>query len=197
METEVKTPKATKRDEFNKCEYSKTPDRFGYLKQLKRYFICDFNEIVEDGKIIFNEIEFEIFASKVGNINNLIYYVCRYGTLNMLKSIAGLGADLNKVMHNGQMPIHMVIERREMDMFNYLLECNVDVESMNGKGRRPLHCAIRYGTLEMFTRLVECGVYLTPTDIYGNQPMHYMRPEDKATILKYLNERGISLGCDL
>jgi ankyrin repeat protein len=142
----------------------------------------------------------------------LIHYVCRLGSLKMIKYYVKRGADLEAIDCDEWRPIHYICgdsnilcSSDQLKAIRYLVDLGVDMEALTDKKYKPIHyvCSDNNNMcssdqMEAIRYLVEQGIRLEAENNEKMRPIHFicsdlnkMCSSDQMEAIKYLIERGV------
>lgn len=109
------------------------------------------------------------------------HVACARDDLGLLKFLVGYDAPLQEANKDGDTPLHVAASGDKPDVVRYLLAQGVDVLALKKSGHTPLVSAIVEGHLDVAKVFLEQG--------------HWLRPQDKAILVAYL-EHIAPIVCD-
>lgn len=93
------------------------------------------------------------------------------GNLEIVKLLAGLGADLEIKNNHGNTPLTLAIIFKKYDVVDYLIKLGADINTVNNDGMTPLHQAGLNGEPVLFANLMESNGRLEVLDCNENTPL--------------------------
>ena len=123
----------------------------------------------------------------------MINYVCRYGSPNMVKYIIDKGVELN---HHDfyRAPIHEICVYQPPEIVEYIINKGADLEIENHKGYRPIHFICKYGSKELIKYIIDKGVNLEKGSS-NTAPINIACKYQDLDTIKYMVEKGVDLEC--
>lgn len=115
-------------------------------------------------------------------------YACGRGWLDMVKSFANKGYDLNARDSRGDTPLLNAALKSHRNVVEYLIECGADVKL--GNGDEMLHCACSEGWLDIVKSLVSKGCDLNTIGWSGSTPLLLAASRSHLDVVEYLIESG-------
>lgn len=112
------------------------------------------------------------------------------GNLEAVKSLLGVGLDLDARDAQGCTPLSRAIERRQPKIAKLLIEQGADVQARDKRGRQPLLWAARYGPDALVEKLMERGVDVTSADDHGKMPLVEAILHGRTAIAEILLRQG-------
>jgi ankyrin repeat protein len=130
---------------------------------------------------------------KVVGCTPLFLAVCA-GRVDMVRSLADLGADLNQVTEDGLMLLHWSALEGRLDMVRcLLLELGAVVNKGGQRGSTPLYCAAQNGHLEVVRFLVEYGADVDQANDNGQTPLMAASFKKNEKVFRCLIKHGANV----
>jgi ankyrin repeat protein len=112
---------------FSMEKLAKVPNKIAFMRRFNEIEPDDMELLIVDGNFILNIDEFKEFVDRCADLeradksgNTILHYVCKYGSLDMLKYLMEYGVNINCVNGDGLQPIEVV--SFQSDMMIKLLE---------------------------------------------------------------------------
>jgi len=129
----------------------------------------------------------------MGNLRP-IHYIFQYSTINMIKLIIDLGANLDSEGFLGLRPLHYLCQYSSLEAIKYLIEHGVNVNKKNAAGDNILYYASYHSKIDVVQYFIDSGVDIEN----GNsrvKPIHRACEARKFGIAKLLIENGANFEC--
>lgn len=108
-----------------------------------------------------------------GNIPMIIYaYEARQ--INVMKFIAGKGADIDKENISKNTLLHLAVSKNDMPTIKYLIEKKASIDRKGSNGRTALFMAVEKGYLKTAEFLIQSGSSADTSDYSGKNIMHLL-----------------------
>jgi len=93
------------------------------------------------------------------------------GNTNIAARLLTAGCDLNTTNHDGQVPLHIAVEKRNQESVFWLLSHEANVNAKDKKGETPLHLIVTSGNTNLIQRLLDYKADVNATDNNGKTPL--------------------------
>ena len=110
-------------------------------------------------------------------------------SLDQVKDLVELGADVNAKNGFGDTPLHLASENGHTDIAKYLVQHGADVKAKDGHAYTPLHRASENGHTDVVKYLVEQGADMEAENIDQEIPFKLAVKNHYTEIVQYLDER--------
>ena len=129
------------------------------------------------------------------HLGELLYEAVDYNDINEAKRLISEGADLN-VQVIGKSPLHLAIEKDELEMSRLLIEHGADVNAEDDLGSAPLHGANYSDNVDLAKFLIEHGANVNAEDDLGSTPLHGASYSGNVDLAKLLIEHGANVSAE-
>lgn len=118
-----------------------------------------------------------------------LYVACEQGNVELVRLLAGRGADVNLIVKLQRSPLYAAIKGGHTDVVKLLLESGADPNLVT-KLQTPLHIAAQDGCLQCAIDLVEAGAEVNALTSSGIPPIHFAKRGGHEDIAAYLLDHG-------
>ncbi len=101
------------------------------------------------------------------------HYLAELNNVKMLKKIAKMGANLNRVNADECTPLFIGVECANLEVVRFLLDENVAINKGNFLKKTPLHIALENGDKKLASLLIEKGADIFARDKNLKTALHY------------------------
>ncbi|XP_072180508.1 uncharacterized protein [Diadema setosum] len=98
------------------------------------------------------------------------------------------GADVNEASEDGMTPLHIAIQKGDLELFTCLVDNGADADAAAVDGDTPLHTAARAGNLQVVTSLVNKAADVNATNGRGQSPLHVAIQGGNLPVVSFLME---------
>ena len=118
----------------------------------------------------------------------LVHSAAQAGQVDVLRTLAELGADLSVSDENGRSAAHLAAETGNVAVLQVLKELGQDLCRKDAKGIMPVHTVARLGYSEVLWALHELGADVTDKDSKGKTPAHWGAQNGHVNVLQSLKD---------
>eukprot|EP01063_Lacrimia_lanifica_P002648 TRINITY_DN11404_c0_g1_i1.p1 TRINITY_DN11404_c0_g1~~TRINITY_DN11404_c0_g1_i1.p1 ORF type:complete len:916 (+),score=260.43 TRINITY_DN11404_c0_g1_i1:82-2829(+) len=106
-----------------------------------------------------------------GSRKGPLHIACAHGHARCLRSLAGMGVDINAETEAGAAAVHIAAKGGRVECVQVLLELGVGVDARDSaRGWTPLHYAMHHGQVAVADALIAAGAPRTVVDHWGRTP---------------------------
>ncbi|XP_047127347.1 uncharacterized protein LOC124808396 isoform X1 [Hydra vulgaris] len=109
--------------------------------------------------------------------------------MEIVELLLANGADVNKPMFDGDIPMHFAHYKGSKEAINLLLKHRAKINAQNAEGKTPLHCLLETNSLSSMTKLEIIEEFGQLYDIT-------IKDKDGKTVIEYANEYCPELTAD-
>lgn len=91
-------------------------------------------------------------------------------SLDTIKRLAGLGVDIHQVNRYGE--TLLFIAPKQVEVFKYLIDCEVEIDWRDNWGNTALHIHANDGNIDLVRILLEHGADVNARNGFGATPLH-------------------------
>ncbi|XP_027343228.1 ankyrin repeat-containing protein P16F5.05c-like [Abrus precatorius] len=112
----------------------------------------------------------------------------RFGVLDDVKSLAGIGVCLDSKDEQGRTALHIAAANGHTDIVEYLISKGVDLNSQNEDKNTPLHWACLNGHVEVVKKLIMGGANVSVLNSHERTPLDEAVSSGKREVMDAINE---------
>ena len=128
--------------------------------------------------------------NEYGYPSSTLMEASQLGYLEVVQSLIGRGADVNRSNNEGQPPLYMASYKGHLEVVRALLAAGADVNRSDNEGDTPLYMASCNGHLEVVRALLAAGADVNTSNIFGSTPLSWALTKNYTQIADLLRDAG-------
>jgi ankyrin repeat protein len=126
----------------------------------------------------------------------LVYIAAQNGQVEVVRTLASLGADVNITNYLGASPVYVAAGNGHVDVIETLAELGADLHEPSHNGTTPLYVAAHEGQEDAVRALVKLGADPDEPNCHGITPLYIAAQEGHENVIRALAEVGTNLHFD-
>lgn len=123
-----------------------------------------------------------------------IHFAAFMGSVEAVKVLADLGADLKATTFGGWTTLHYAAYGGHSQVADFLIKAGIPVDVPDSGGESPLYYAIETGNLVMTEWLISHGADINHENYKGETPLDTALGTPHKQLVEYLKKRGAKAG---